>query len=1524
MPILPLPTNGPDALVCVLRAPQYVVSASLGFVPRHMRTAHITLDTGAGVNILRQSLLPHDWRRHRLSNVNLPALGDANGHRLPLLGAVRLRVRFGNFVYHTVFYVADRLAVPAILGTVFLNRYVVAIRCMEQRVQFHQGPVVPILSEGNSVQPAPSPNDVDEEFRRLDADSQRAEPIKTKKPVGLPTGIPIRMVNNMKLKPMSHTKVRVTARRGGLLMLESRGQLVIRRGVHTPNGVAEVKPDQPFEILLANFSPKEVALCRGQIVAHGTRTSAALHQLTPQASKEFVASILAIPSINTSTDVDKMTGDVTIIDPDRVGSGPVEGSPPELDPEIPPERKPPDDGKPDDEATKQDPDAKTDWRATVKLDHIDENLREQVLDMLGTHQHMWKPGHLGEIRATEHRIELQPGTKPIRQMPYRQGLHKRQETEKAIKEMLEAGVIEETNSEWASPVVLAPKADGTQRFCVDYRRLNAATIPDSYPLPRADDCLDSLGEAVIFTTLDCNSGYWQIPLAKEDMDKTTFISHMGTHRYVRMPFGLRNAPATFQRALDIILSGVRWQTCLIYLDDVIVFSKSVEQHVRDVDEVLQLLGAAGVSLKLKKCEFFQPRVNYLGHVITPGKLSMAADRAQGFRNSTFPHEKGMMMSFLGAANYFRRFVPNFAKIARPLTDMTKKDAPNRVDKPTEEQTRAFELLREALSNPPILALPRLGCPLMLDTDASGYQLGVALMQQASPLDFKSWEPIGFWSKSLNSAEKNYSATERECLAVVWGMTSLRPYVEGQKITVRTDHDALQWLLTLDDPSGRLARWRLRLSEFSMEIVYRPGRKHQVPDALSRIPHDREDDTPVDDEIPGIDEFLLVVTRAQRQRNRQPSPPSLLRQPELLRLTGASAPTTTGPTTIAPRREGVATSGTAAATTASDSATPTEAAATAAPQVATRAASSGATATSSPTTGANVSDDAAVNPVPPTNTSHADDGLHRACPNHATHFNMEEDDMFIDLTPAHPSGTSPEFENLPTAITIDEIIAEQRVDNFCQTVLANLGKYSAYFEDEDGVVRRRARLRHEYSAIVLPPSLRPRALHLMHHVPTAGHPGQTKMYANMRRQFYWPHMATDIFTTVRDCASCARERVKQRRRLGPLHPFPPEGPLEDISVDLVGPFPKTKKGYTTILVICDRFTKLTQVVPLRSTEAYDCAVAFVEHWVYKYGAPNRVVSDNGPQFVAKLFQSVCRLLGMKTTTSSAFHPQTNGQVERYNRSLLSMLRHYVGDHQDDWDRYASTVTFAYNMSVHRSTGATPFELVLSRPPPPFVIQHSTSRRRQGKSKMANADYLNRLEDAITKARANLSAAQERYKRDFDKRIKGKLPPITDGDWVFIDPGQRTGPTNKLTPVADGRYRVLSTGRGTLVIKRGDLIERINRSRAELAPPPDGASPGDPNDPTDADFAEKTHGEEWVIRKIKDHEPDEDGKLWFHVEWAGQHDDSWQPRRDLDESTIAAYFSRIRKRKEADQRRRRGQAKAAAAAERRVARGRAVTK
>ena len=229
--------------------------------------------------------------------------------------------------------------------------------------------------------------------------------------------------------------------------------------------------------------------------------------------------------------------------------------------------------------------------------------------------------------------------------------------------MFKAEVIEPTSSPWSAPIVLIPKPDGSVRFCVDYRRLNAVTENDSYALPRIDDCLDSLGEAQFFTTLDENSGYWQIEVFPEDRDKTTFTSHRGLYRFKRMPFGLKTAPATFQRAIDVILAKVRFQSALTYLDDIIVYSSSFAQHIRELDHVLSLLKSAGVSLKIPKCKFAAAQVKYLGFKVGRTGIEVDEDKIAAVRQAVPPSNKDGLRRFLGMTGFYRRFIPDYAKVA---------------------------------------------------------------------------------------------------------------------------------------------------------------------------------------------------------------------------------------------------------------------------------------------------------------------------------------------------------------------------------------------------------------------------------------------------------------------------------------------------------------------------------------------------------------------------------------------------------------------------------------------------------------------------------------------------------------------------------------------------------------------------------------------------------------------------------------------------------------------------------------------
>lgn len=490
----------------------------------------------------------------------------------------------------------------------------------------------------------------------------------------------------------------------------------------------------------------------------------------------------------------------------------------------------------------------------IDLGHVPEELREKLKELVVKHQSLWD-GTLGLIKNTEHRIRLRPGATPVRQYPYKAGHRQRQMEDEQVEKMRKLDVIEPATGEWASPVVLVPKPDGTPRFCIDYRRLNEVTVKDAYPIPRMDECLDSLGEAVVFSTLDCNAGYWQIPLAEEDKHLTAFTCHKGTWQCLRLPFGLCNAPATFQRAMDIILAGVKWRVCLVYLDDVIVFSRSAEEHLAHLDQVLTLLKENGVSLKASKCHLFQEEVEYLGHVVRPGRISVNEKNTKALRGLHYPRTQTQLKSFLGMCGVYRRFVPGFAKVARPLTALTSTKLPKELPPPTEETMGAFKSLRDRLLSPPILAIPREGGHYIVDVDASYEQLGCSLLQQQPDGEYL---PVGFYSRGLAPAEKNYCAIEIEALGVVWAVTHLRSFLEGTEFLVRCDHAALTSVMTTKSPSRRLTGWRLRLSEFTYQLKHKPGKDHKVADAMSRLSTEGLDTSPLDDQI-----LVLAVTCAAK-------------------------------------------------------------------------------------------------------------------------------------------------------------------------------------------------------------------------------------------------------------------------------------------------------------------------------------------------------------------------------------------------------------------------------------------------------------------------------------------------------------------------------------------------------------------------------------------------------------------------------------------------------------------------------------
>ena len=456
-----------------------------------------------------------------------------------------------------------------------------------------------------------------------------------------------------------------------------------------------------------------------------------------------------------------------------------------------------------------------------------------LADFLGTNADLFATSSLdlGHTTIVQHHIDT-GNAKPIKQSPYRVSRAQRAEIETHISNMLEQGIIEVSSSPWSAPVVLVKKKDGTIRFCVDYRKLNAVTRKNSYLLPRIDDVLDSLSRSKYFTTLDLQSGYHQVAMSPDSKDKTAFTTHAGVYAYNVMSFGLCNAPPCFHRLISRVLHGLEWRVCLVYIDDVIFFAPNFAEHLSRLQLVFDRLRQAHLKLKPSKCYFAKTSVQFLGFIVSAHGISPDRDKISAVK--TFPTPKSVksfptpknVRSLLGLANYHRRFVHNFAKISSPLNQLTRKDV---VFVWTPECEEAFNDLKRRLCSAPILAYPGFRQPFHLYTDASNFALGYVLGQCSKGQE----HVIAYGGCELNHAETNYSTMEREALAVVDGVKRYQSYLSGTKFYIHTDHGSLSWLMRIKDPTGRLALWALHLQQHDFAIIHRAGTSNGNADALSR-------------------------------------------------------------------------------------------------------------------------------------------------------------------------------------------------------------------------------------------------------------------------------------------------------------------------------------------------------------------------------------------------------------------------------------------------------------------------------------------------------------------------------------------------------------------------------------------------------------------------------------------------------------------------------------------------------------------
>ena len=841
---------------------------------------------------------------------------------------------------------------------------------------------------------------------------------------------------------------------------------------------------------------------------------------------------------------------------------------------------------------------------------------------------------LGFTLNTQHHIRLKsdrPIAQPYRRIPPQQ----LEEVGKHLKDMVQKKIIVPSYSPYAAPIVVVRKKDGSIRLCIDYRRLNDETINDAFPLPRIEDSFDLLSGAKFFSTLDLGSGYYQIAMAPEDQEKTAFSCPYGSFHYLRMPQGLKSAPATFQRLMQVTLDEVIFKSVLVYLDDIMIYSKTFEEHLEQVDRVLELIIEAGLKLKPSKCTFLKDEIKYLGHTISAEGIKGNDDKIKAITEWPRPKTVENLRSFLGLASYFRKFVKDFSKIAGPLHDVvTKKLAQNKekgkkksceIDPDvdwSDREEKAFVLLKKKLTEAPMLVFADFEKPFILETDASFEGLGAILSQKQ---DNGKVKVVAYASRRLHPTERNelnYSSYKLEFLAMKWAITEkFRDYLEGTKFVVYTDNNPLTRYRKSQPKSALEQRWIAQLESFDFEVLYRPGKSNPA-DPLSRHPCEKSDESECDVWISVSDEIAILSAGIELE-------------------------------SVDSERLGDSTGHSFESVSVSTN-----------------------TSFGNPRKSASIDSDKVQNVEQPESA------------------NLCGDKLKSDTKYTH---NGPEIKRLQERDPIIGPFVKsfpRKPKGMLSRDARTLSKQFKRLVMKDGILYRRVRLNPGtlVDQLVLPLELRSQTLYSAHE--EMNHQGIERTTSVLRNRFYWVAMFKDVQKHIKNCLQC-RLNCAQPSHTLPGH-LVASRPLEVLAVDFVK-LDVAQGGIEYALVMTDVFTKFSQVVATRSQEATVVAQVLIDHWFRRYGVPERIHSDQGRQFESKLIESLCVLYGIKKSRTTAHHPAGNGQCERFNKTLIRMLSMLPEKEKKRWPSHLSAVTEAYNNTPHCTTGTSPYYLMFGREP-----------------------------------------------------------------------------------------------------------------------------------------------------------------------------------------------------------------------------------
>ena len=944
-------------------------------------------------------------------------------------------------------------------------------------------------------------------------------------------------------------------------------------------------------------------------------------------------------------------------------------------------------------------------------------------------------------RSIDHAIDLLPGARPPNRPIYSMSQDELSELKRQLSDLLDRKLIRPSTSPFGAPILFVRKKDGGLRLCVDYRALNAISVKNSYPLPRVDNMLDRLHGASVFSKIDLRQGYHQIRIKEPDIEKTAFRSRYGHYEFTVVPFGLTNAPATFQRLMHDIFRQHLDSYVIIFLDDILIYSKTVEEHQHHLSAVLAILRHHHLYANVGKCRFAETEVDFCGHIISPAGIATDPSKIEAIQRWNMPSNLHDLRSFLGLTNYYRRYVRGYATIAAPLYLRLKSRANWRAPWPDDAHT-AFNALKTALSTSPILAAPDFSPsapPFHLHTDASSTATGATLTQGEGTDE----RVIAYHSAKHKDAQQSYSTYDKELLSLIQALKLWRHYLHHRPFTIHCDNSAVKAIQTQSTLSNRQAQWIDLLAEYHFTIHHVPGKANTAADALSRHPN-----------------------------------PSAL--PLHLH-----------------------------------------------------------TATSSPRTSYIIATTRTI-----THSSDLRNSIRDEAPS---------DPAYQHLLSLVKEGIRHDF------IVSDDLL---------------------YTSDH---------------RLYVTSSHRASLIQEAHDIPIAGHLGATKTIARLSRHFYWPHLPRDVRKYVSSCAPCqANKHGAPTTTPGLLQPLPiPNAPWDSIAMDLVTDLPLTPRGHDTFILFIDRFSKFIHVVPTtKSISAEGFARIFYDTIFLHHGWPTSIISDRDPRFTAEVWQSLSSITGTKLNMSSTDHPQTDGQAENANKTIITGLRSQVNLFQDDWDLQLTPIVFSHNDSTHTSTGESPFFVCYGhhpRTPAAFATDAPNLRPTN------TPDFVRHLAAVHRRVRQKLEKAQAAQALATNRHRHHITFTTSDLVWVessFLDPPTPTGTRRKLGPKFYGPYPVLEV-RSDVTYKlalpstcRRHPVIHISHLKRHFGPPP--STTLDPPPP------DVIHGEEYFHVEAFTDIRGKGAHKQFLVKWVGYSvaDCTWESAKRLEEDLPKENFDHLR--------------------------------